>query len=477
MNYQIKNSDANQIAMQSAMDSWQFETFSTAELSPPISPAPPSPTLYSYSNVNGVPSSPYSPSTEFDNLKPVEAQKIMLQKQDPPLQQAVSAQTRAEVATNILKDLEKLGDMSFKNHADFGGNWMEESVNLELFEELSEFAYDPPSSPESYTNETIQSSYPVISSQSPSHLSEVSLHNGSLQQSSSEYVSEDFDQLKAEFQAILESLPTDPGTYGEVINIIGIPTTLVGDEELIPLDYADNSLEDNMGVEMEMEVNSIEDDPTYLIDEQDVYKMEDDSIDLSNEPSSPEDSVNEDEDDIEANTAEKILDALLQGDLQVAESYIPVTVAQSPPLVCISDNSSTSYISENSSTSYTSDAEEYILPVKKVKAVAPKTIKKLKTERRGRKPASNKKSLAYVSDKALRKKEQNKTAATRYRQKKKMETHVILDQEAQLQSEHDELAKQKEDLYRQIVMVKQLLREVVQAKKVTKKVTVNRRKL
>jgi hypothetical protein len=88
---------------------------------------------------------------------------------------------------------------------------------------------------------------------------------------------------------------------------------------------------------------------------------------------------------------------------------------------------------------------------------------------RGRKPGKRlaKGSLEYIRDKSLRKKEQNKTAATRYRQKKKMEVAVTLETESELQERHDNLEKTKDDLHRQILMVKQLLREVINAKKLS----------
>lgn len=85
----------------------------------------------------------------------------------------------------------------------------------------------------------------------------------------------------------------------------------------------------------------------------------------------------------------------------------------------------------------------------------------------GRKPGSRsaKDPLTYLKDKALRKKEQNKTAATRYRLKKKQELAVTLTQEEELQKEHDELSAEKEDIRRQVIMVRQLLREMIKANK------------
>lgn len=413
----------------------------------------------------------------------------MLQDQDPKMQPMVFRRSRAQVATSILKDLEQLGNMQSKNEIGFGGDWIEESVNLEnmeLFEELSEVAYIPDSPVMSFDDLPPHS--PITPVSSPSHLSEQSiLHTQGLQEPhtlSSAYEPGDFDQLKADFEAILESLPTDSSSFGDVIDILGIPTTLVGDEEMISLDFADDVAND-MGIEMEMEISSEDDASVLLVNEKDVFQIEGNERNTvtgsynyeSYMASSPENCVSEDDDDVQANTAEKILDALLQGNLQVAESYIPVEVKQVEsrivPLSIEDDSSRSSSVSEVQT-----------VVVAKNKRSPPKTEeikspKKAKTERRGRKSGSNKKSMAHLTDKALRKKEQNKTAATRYRQKKKLETNSTLQTEHSLQLEHDDLAKQKEDLHRQILMIKQLLREVVIAKKsqVRKRVSTNRRKL
>jgi len=411
----------------------------------------------------------------------------MLQDQDPKMQQMVFRQSRAQIATNILKDLELLGDMQVKNEIGFGGDWIEQSVdleNMELFEELSEVAFIPDSPGMSFEDQTPHS--PLAPALSPSHLSETSiLHTHDLEdpQTLSGYKREDFDQLKAEFEAILESLPTDSSSFGEVIDIVGIPTTLVGDEEMISFDLADESVVDDMGVETEMEVSSTDDTSVFLVDEIEEKELSG-SYDYESyvAASSPENErpsengVSEDEDDVKANTAEKILDALLQGNIQVAESYIPVedrhVESRTVPMSIDDDSSCSSNISEVQTTVTSKNKRS------PPKSDTRKSTKKAKTERRGRKPGSNKKSMAYLSDKALRKKEQNKTAATRYRQKKKLETNSTLKSEHILQSEHDDMSKQKEDLQRQILMIKQLLREVVNAKKIQKqkRVSTNRRK-
>jgi len=68
-------------------------------------------------------------------------------------------------------------------------------------------------------------------------------------------------------------------------------------------------------------------------------------------------------------------------------------------------------------------------------------------------------------DKKIRKKEQNKTAATRYRQKKKMELVVTSEVEKVMQQENDVLQTQANDLAKQISIVKQLVRDIMNAKK------------
>jgi len=148
------------------------------------------------------------------------------------------------------------------------------------------------------------------------------------------------------------------------------------------------------------------------------------------------------------------LDALLRGDVTTAEAYLPDIVEHQED-----DDDSSMCSSEDSIHLVTKSR-----PGPSTMVVA-ESIKK--PERRGRKPGKKlvKGSSAYIKDKGLRKKEQNKTAATRYRQKKKMEFSIILDTEAELQQQHDDLTKKTEDLNREILMVKQLLREVINARK------------
>lgn len=89
--------------------------------------------------------------------------------------------------------------------------------------------------------------------------------------------------------------------------------------------------------------------------------------------------------------------------------------------------------------------------------------------RRGRKPrtateASTPKPrgrIAKPEEKRLRKKEQNKTAATRYRMKKKAELELLLDEADQLEERNRELQATYDDLASEIRYLKKLFREVI----------------
>jgi len=165
--------------------------------------------------------------------------------------------------------------------------------------------------------------------------------------------------------------------------------------------------------------------------------------------------------DQHSEAATKILDALLLGDVATAETYLPdIDIADED------EDDDDDYNEDAESSIMSSDSEDSYHPSSSGRAIASTSSSSpaKKPERRGRKPGK-KGSLTNIKDKGLRKKEQNKTAATRYRQKKKMEFSIILESEAELQGEHDDLLKKKDNLHREILMVKQLLRDVLQAKK------------
>ena len=80
------------------------------------------------------------------------------------------------------------------------------------------------------------------------------------------------------------------------------------------------------------------------------------------------------------------------------------------------------------------------------------------------KPRRKPYSRPSVEDKKVRKKEQNKNAATRYRQKKKQEIKEILTEEQELANHNDKLQDQAKDLQREIGYLKGLMRDLFRAK-------------
>lgn len=79
-----------------------------------------------------------------------------------------------------------------------------------------------------------------------------------------------------------------------------------------------------------------------------------------------------------------------------------------------------------------------------------------------RKP--RKKSLK-ADDRRLRKKEQNKTAATRYRIKKKAELDILLEEEACLEQRNRQLQNQHDELANEVRYLKKLMRELFSSRK------------
>ncbi|XP_045213351.2 cyclic AMP-dependent transcription factor ATF-4-like [Mercenaria mercenaria] len=69
-----------------------------------------------------------------------------------------------------------------------------------------------------------------------------------------------------------------------------------------------------------------------------------------------------------------------------------------------------------------------------------------------------------VSDKRLRKKMQNKNAATRYREKKRHEKETLQEQEVRLSDKNKELREKVESLQREILYMKELMNEINKAK-------------
>lgn len=118
---------------------------------------------------------------------------------------------------------------------------------------------------------------------------------------------------------------------------------------------------------------------------------------------------------------------------------------------------SSSCFSPRSETSTTTDDSDWTL--KSSPAIA--TALKAKQSKQKRKPRTNRRSL---EDRQSRKKEQNKTAANRYRMKKKAEVEILLDEERELIKRHDTLRTQYEEVGREVKYIKSLLRELFKAK-------------
>lgn len=117
----------------------------------------------------------------------------------------------------------------------------------------------------------------------------------------------------------------------------------------------------------------------------------------------------------------------------------------------ISTSSSWSPRSEYSASICSQDDD---LHIKKSSSSSSRGITKKRTRPYGRNP----------DEKRSRKKEQNKNAATRYRQKKKEEVHVILGEERILMDKNKKLFTSFKDTKREVKYLKSLLRELFQAR-------------
>lgn len=84
--------------------------------------------------------------------------------------------------------------------------------------------------------------------------------------------------------------------------------------------------------------------------------------------------------------------------------------------------------------------------------------------RQGRRASNKPYSRPNTEDKRVRKKEQNKNAATRYRQKKKQEIKEILGEEQELVNKNEKLQTQLKDVQREIGYLKGLMRDLFKAK-------------
>ncbi|XP_006562898.1 activating transcription factor of chaperone isoform X2 [Apis mellifera] len=138
-------------------------------------------------------------------------------------------------------------------------------------------------------------------------------------------------------------------------------------------------------------------------------------------------------------------------DLAVVDEYVRLHTKDIPPSSpCTSSGGS--YISSEDSV----DDPDWIFESEK-KNMKQSTC--ISTKNR-QKPYSR----PSIEDKKVRKKEQNKNAATRYRQKKKQEIKEILGEERELTEHNEKLKNQVTDLQREIGYLKGLMRDLFKAK-------------
>lgn len=142
----------------------------------------------------------------------------------------------------------------------------------------------------------------------------------------------------------------------------------------------------------------------------------------------------------------------IQLEMEVVEEIIQAHSRSQPDYDDENSNAFTSSSwsprSDSSASSYSPDDE----PVKKSSSL--RGVSKKRTRPYGRNPDERK----------SRKKEQNKNAATRYRQKKKEEVHVILGEERVLMDKNKKLTTSYKDTKREVKYLKSLLRELFQVR-------------
>lgn len=496
-------------------DSWQYEIHSSAEYTPPLSPAPPSPTLYSFSlspvnNVNkgidflDVKSSSLTPiQNEIEIIgypqldEGEDTEELLTLTTMPPLSPfikgsggesflaenmlvssiSVMSSNYAEVVSMIppgrLPVVDQLPKFVLPHIEDL--EWKEEkSYNLgEIFEDIgnldcSQGVLDDQFQPESPLGKPELKV--DIRSLPPFTVKTESTSNDATEQSDSNNV-----ELQDCFQEIIEEL----GLNVDIANIETIPGIVYVDElnELVNEgeDLGLISRDDSM-MEMESEDDQLDGDNSIGNQSPDssfgeVVIVSDDSqsdlkLFMNDSMMSTTSSLiymsqasstcsSDDEDDAQ----EMIIDALGRGDMVTAESVL-----------------NSSRLGRQSRGGRNAEAKAVDDGTRASTSLYSEKLAMLKPEKRGRKPSSAGagKSWANLTDKSLRKKEQNKTAATRYRQKKKMQTLYSLEKEQELAKISEKLCEQRDELAKEIRVTKSILRLLFSAKK-GKKSIANRR--
>lgn len=148
------------------------------------------------------------------------------------------------------------------------------------------------------------------------------------------------------------------------------------------------------------------------------------------------------------------VDALVR---ERAEDFADSSSIDDESSKCYSPRSETSSNSFSETSSINTDDSEWTMQ----SSVTIGTALKAKQTKQKRKPRTNRRS---PEDRQSRKKEQNKSAANRYRMKKKAEVEILLDEEDILRKRNDVLQSQYADVGREVKYIKSLLRELFKAK-------------
>jgi len=350
---------------------------------------------------------------------------------------STTASNRSQLATTLLKSLEEYQHLEeFQIQNGLGTDWSEENVNLELFNELSALEYTPPAvSPlDDFEKQTNFGEDLEVSIESENE-------NELLDELSAEFIdiinslprtarADDIGDDLIDFADLIYSSPAETQGHQPTALAAILPSAMVGktagEEEVI--DVSDSSTDESENEEdMFMETDVAQAASELGASFQ--YLTPEESSILSYS------SLSMSEDESSMLSDEKMLDALLVGNLDEAVTFMPGVLL---PL----------YTSEDS--------------IKEIK-IQPKEQRK--PTKGGRKATNQRRKKTPKIEKIIRKKEQNKTAALRYRMKKKVEVEVTLEREAELQADHDNLMKEKNELAKEIQMVKQLLKAVFSNRK------------
>jgi len=198
----------------------------------------------------------------------------------------------------------------------------------------------------------------------------------------------------------------------------------------------------------------------YLLDDIDAYlapikskKTKNDLInDNNNDNSQHQEEIFSDFDfsDFEENS-EFLSNTISIEELEI-EKWISQSSFPSPPMDI--NNSPCSNIEDASSTFSCIGGDEYTDMIVPLSPPLSST---------GSSPApSTKKSKLTIVERRIRKKNQNKTAAEKYRIKKKSERHVLLDQHFKLKKTNKELKLELENLTYRVQHIKQIFNDLLQ---------------